>query len=204
MHHWQAQDRGGTERAARGPERTGAPAAAGGGAAGVESQVIELKTRVDGLETVSRRAEDRWEKWRTDQVEMRRDQAAMKKEMAEMKREQVELRKEQTELRKEQTELRKEMGAGFQRLVERMDAGFKRADARMDAGFKRADEKMDAGFKRTDERFEALIRELAASTRRADEKLQKVTDQLTRKFILRLEMIAGLILAAILGTGIFG
>ena len=193
MHHRQAQDRGGTERAARGPERTGAPAEAGGGAAGVESQVIELKTRVDGLETVSRRAEDRWEKWRTDQVEMRRDQAAMKKEMAEMKREQVELRKEQTELRKEQTELRKEMGAGFQRLVERMDAGFKRADARM-----------DAGFKRTDERFEALIRELAASARRADEKLQKVTDQLTRKFILRLEMIAGLILAAILGTGIFG
>ena len=159
--------------------------------------MIELKTRVDGLETVSQRAEDRWEEWRTDQVEMRRDQAAMKKEMAEMKQEQV-------ELRKEQVELRKEMGAGFQRLVERMEAGFKRADEKMEAGFKRADEKTDADYKRSDERFEALHRELAANARLADEKLQKVADQLTRKFILRLEMIAGLILAAILGTGIFG
>ena len=45
---------------------------------------------------------------------------------------------------------------------------------------------------------------MAATARRADEKLQEVLDQLTKKFIHRLEMAAGLILAAILGTGIFG
>lgn len=197
MHHQQPQGRSGAGHAARGPERAGKSAETGGGAAGIESQLVELKTRVGGLETVSQRAEGRWEKWRTDQVEMRQDQAAMRKEMAEMKM-------EQAELRKEQTELRREMAAGFQRLVERMDAGFERADEKMDAGFKRADEKMDAGFKRADERFETLIREIAVSARRADEKLQKVSDQLTKKFIFRLEMAAGLILAAILGTGIFG
>ena len=85
-----------------------------------------------------------------------------------------------------------------------MDAGFQRTDEKMDAGFQRADEKRDAGFRRADDRFEALIREIAAVAQRADERLQEVSDQLTKRFILRLEVAAGLILAAILGTGIFG
>ena len=109
---------------AQGRSEAGQAAEAGGGAAGVEPQLVELKTRVGGLETVSQRAEDRWEKWRTDQVAMRQDQAAMKKEIAGTKVEIAELRKEQAELRKEQTELRKEMVVGFQRVDDKMDAGF--------------------------------------------------------------------------------
>ena len=192
MQHRQAQGRSGPERAERGPERAGKPAETGGGAAGVEPQLIELRTRVGGLETVSRRAEDRWEKWRTDQVAMKTEvagvkveMAGMKVEMAELRKEQAELRKEQVELRKEQTELRKEMVVGFQR----------------------ADDKMDAGFQQVRSKFDAMGREMTVCFRRVDERLEeakKATEELAQKFIRRAEVLAGLILAAILGTGIFG
>ena len=62
MQHRQAQGRSEAGRAARGPGRGGKPAETGGGTAGVESQLVELQTRVGGLETISERAEDRWEK----------------------------------------------------------------------------------------------------------------------------------------------
>ena len=168
-------------RAERGPERAGKPAATGSGTAGAESQLVELQTRVGGLETVSERAEDRWEKSRTDQEGTKQEivvQAAMKKELA--------------ELRKEQMELRKEIGVGFRRV----------------------DEKMDAGFRQVGEKFDAMGREIAAVSRRVDEKWEKFTEkleelrqeseQLAQQFIRRVELIALLILAAILGTGIFG
>ena len=190
MQHRQVQGRSEAGPAARGPGRAGKPAETGGGSAGVESQLAELKTRVDGLEMASERAEVRWEKWRTDQVEMGKEMAEMKKEQAEMKKEQV--------------AMRKETAAGFRRSDEKMELGFQQLVERMDAGFQRADEKMDAGFRRAGDRFEALLREIAATAQRADEKLQEVSDQLTKRFILRLEVAAGLILAAILGTGIFG
>ena len=149
MQHRQAQGRSEAGRAARGPGRGGKPAETGGGTAGVESQLVELRTRVGGLETVSERAEDRWEKSRTDQeetkqeivvikreiVEVRQEQKEMKGEMAEMKQEiagvkqeivgvkqeQKEMKGEVAELRKEQTELRKETMAGFQRVEEKLD-----------------------------------------------------------------------------------
>ena len=94
---------------------------------------------------------------------------------------------------KEQAEMKKEQAVDF-----------RRSDEKMELGLQQLVERMDAGFQRADGRFEALIREIAATARRVDEKLQERTDQLTRKFILRLEMAAGLILVAILGTGIFG
>ena len=180
MHHRQAQGRSGAGYAAHGAERAGKPAETGGGSVGVEPQLAELKTRVDGLEAASESAEIRWEKWRTDQVKMGKEMAEMKKEQAEMKKEQVAMKKEQVAMKKEQVAMRKEtaagfrrsdekmelgfqqlverMDAGFQRLVERMDAGFQRADGKMDAGFQRADGKMDAGFQRTDEKIDAGFR----------------------------------------------
>ena len=185
MQHRQAQERSGAGRAEREPERAGKPAATGSGTAGVESQLVELQTRVGGLETVSERAEDRWEKSRTDQEETKREIVVIKQDQAAMKKELAELRKEQTELRKEQTELRKEMGVGFRRV----------------------DEKMDAGFRQVGEKFDAMGREIAAISRRVDEKLEearKATEELAQQFIRRVEFIALLILAAILGTGIFG
>ena len=149
MQHRQAQGRSEAGPAARGPGRGGKPAETGGGTTGVESQLVELRTRVGGLETVSERAEDRWEKSRTDQeetkqeivvikreivevkreiVEVRQEQKEMKGEMAEMKQEiagvkqeQKEMKGEVAELRKEQTELRKETMAGFQRVEEKLD-----------------------------------------------------------------------------------
>lgn len=165
------QQRSGAEHARRDPGRAGAPAEAEGGTAGIEAQLVELKTRVGGLETHSERTENRWEKWRSED---QRRHTELRQEQMVLREEQTELRKEQTELRKEQTELRKEMVAGFRRL---------------------------------DERHEARGREMAESFRRVSEKLEEVrqaADQLTQKFILRVEMAALLILAAILGTGIFG
>ena len=112
MHHQQAQGRSGAGHAERG--RGGKPAETGGGTAGVESQLAELKTRVGGLEKFSEHAEDRWQKSRTDQVEMKR-------EIVQVKQEQKEMKGEMAELRKEQTELRKETMAGFQRVEEKLD-----------------------------------------------------------------------------------
>ena len=48
---------------------------------------------------------------------------------------------------------------------------------------------------------------MTACFRRVDERLEetkKATEELAQKFIRRAEVLAGLILAAILGTGIFG
>ena len=203
MPQQQVRERSGGGPAERGSGRDGKPAAAGGGAAGVESQLVELHTRVGRLETVSERAEDRWEKWRTAQVEMTQEQTGMKREMAGMKQEtagirqeQAELRKEQMELRKEQTEMRKEMAVCF-----------RRGDEKMNAGFQRADEKMDAGFQRIDEKFDAMGREIAAVLRKVDanrEEARKALEQYAQQLTRRLEMAVLLILAAILGTGIFG
>ena len=120
MQHREAQGRSGARRAARGPGRGGKPAETGGGTAGVESQLAELKTRVDGLETVSGRAEDRWEKLRTDQEETKQEIVIIKQEIVEVRQEQKEVKGEMAELRKEQTELRKETMAGFQRVEENL------------------------------------------------------------------------------------
>ena len=79
----------GTERGgARGTRARarGKPAATGGGAAGVESQLVELRTRVGGLETVSERAEDRWEKSRADQMETKQEIVVINQDQAEMKK----------------------------------------------------------------------------------------------------------------------
>ena len=97
----------------------------------------------------------------------------------------AEHRKEHAELRKEQAELRKEMAAGFAELWKEMAAGFQKADGK----------------------FDAMGKDIAACFRRTDEKVAEVKDataELAQQFIRRVEVLALLILAAILGTGIFG
>ena len=200
MQHRQAPGRSEAGLAVRGPGRGGKPAETGGGTTGVESQLVELKTRVGGLETVSARAEDRWEKWRTDQVEMRQDQAAMKKELA--------------ELRKEQTELRKGTMAGFQQVRSEFDAMgqemamcFRRVGEKVDMLGQKMAEKIEKSEEKMAEKIETSEEKMEVKMVRLDEKVEKAReedDQRMKRLIFRLEMVAGLILAAILGTGIFG
>lgn len=64
-----------------------------------------------------------------------------------------------------------------------------------------------ANFRRIDDKFDSVGKEMAASARRVDEKfavMKESIDQIDQKFIRRLELAVAVLLAAVLGTGIFG
>ena len=85
------------------------------------------------------------------------------------------------EQRKEFAEFKKEVAAGFREVA--------------------------ANFRRIDDKFDSVGKEMAASARRVDEKfavMKESIDQIDQKFIRRLELAVAVLLAAVLGTGIFG
>lgn len=173
-----AEIRRGAGDAERGPGADGKPAAAVP-EADIGLRLVRVETEVADTKARADRSEARWEKWRSEDLQRH------------------------AEHRKEQAELRKEMAAGFADLRKEMAAGFQKADGKFDAMGK----DMAAGFQKADNKFDAMGKDIAACFRRTDEKVAEVKDataELAQQFIRRVEVLALLILAAILGTGIFG
>lgn len=183
-----AENRGVAARAGRGPARTGESAEAGPG--DLEPRVVRLEVGFADLKSHFERSEERWEKWRSEDhrrhLEQRKEQAEFREEL---RKEQAEFREE---LRREQAEFRKEQ--------RREQAEFKQEVA---AAFR----EVGANFQRIDGKFEAMGQEIAASARRVDEKLAVMREeigQIDQRFVRRLELAVAVILAAVLGSGIFG
>ena len=169
--------------------------------ADVGLRLVRVETEVADAKARAERSEECWEKWRSEDLQRH----------AEHRKEQAELREEMAaghaDLRREMAaghaDLRKEMAAGHADLRKEMAAGFAELRKEMAAGFQKADDK----FEKVGERFDAMGKDIAACFRRIDEKAaeaKEATAELAQQFIRRVEVLALLILAAILGTGIFG
>ena len=171
-----AENRDEAARAGRGPARAGESAGAEAGPESLEPRVVRLEVGFADLKSHFERSEERWEKWRREDQQRHLEHRK-------------ELRKELAVHREEQ---RKELAA--HKEVQRKEL----------AEFK---QEVAANFRRVDGKFEAMGQEIAASARRTDEKLAALKEeigQLDQRFIRRLEWAVAVILAAILGSGIFG
>ena len=65
---------------------------------------------------------------------------------------------------------------GLKKLDEKLDEGLKKSDEKLDEGLKKLDEKLDEGLKKSDEKFDAVIRISAASTFRAFDAYDLMTE----------------------------
>ena len=212
-----AKNRGGAARAGRGPAQAGESAEAGPG--DLEPRVVRLEVGFADLKSHFERSEERWEKWRSEDhrrhLEQRKEQAEFREELRKEQAEfREELRKDQAELRKElredQVEFRKEQ-VEFREELRREQAEFRKEQRREQAEFKQevaaAFREVGANFQRIDGKFEEMGQEIAASARRVDEKLVVMREeigQIDQRFVRRLELAVAVILAAVLGSGIFG
>ena len=204
-----AENRDEAARAGRGPARAGESAGAEAGPESLEPRVVRLEVGFADLKSHFERSEERWEKWRReDQQRHLEHRKELRKELAvhreEQSKELAAHREVQSkELAAHKEEQRRELAA--HKEVQRKElAAHKEVQRKELAEFK---QEVAANFRRVDGKFEAMGQEIAASARRTDEKLAALKEeigQLDQRFIRRLEWAVAVILAAILGSGIFG
>ena len=191
-----AEIRRGAGDAERGLGADGKPAATVP-EADIGLRLVRVETEVADFKARAERSESCWEKWRSEDLQRH----------AEHRKDHAELRKEQSELRKEQSELRKEMAAGHADLRKEMAAGHADLRKEMAAGFAELRKEIAASSQKADDKSDAMGKDIAACFQRIDEKAaeaKEATAELAQQFTRRVEVLALLILAAILGTGIFG